>query len=353
MTPPFVLPSTPTAAIGKFVSQKKTSPKRRSLVTLVSGSSIVCPSASPTPRYLSTRPGYSSRKISLKSCLVYIDDVIIFSKSVAQHITDVDTILTELAASGMSLKLKKCLFFTVHVKYLGHIIRPGRLQVDLAHVAALKDSTLPTTVTELRSFLGFVNVYRRFIPHFATVAAPLYDLLGGLPKSKKLHHIPAFNSAQLAALNTLVKNVTEPPILALPRAVGRFSVDTDASDAQIGCVLFQSIEAKRQPLGYWSRRLEPREQNYSVSEKESLAVVYSLPTLRHYLLGDEFDIFTDHACLSWLMRIVEPSTRLARWRLRLDEFRLVIRHRKGASHCQADALSRLPSAGHTTHHDDE
>ena len=97
-------------------------------------------------------------KYKWQTCLVYIDDVIVFSKSIADHIKDVDLILQELANAGMTLRLKKCSFFTDRIKYLGHIIRPGRLEIDRAHVAPLKDATPPETITQLRSFLGFANV---------------------------------------------------------------------------------------------------------------------------------------------------------------------------------------------------
>lgn len=108
---------------------------------------------------------------------VYIDNVIIYSKSIKQHIKYVDTILTQLAGVGLPWRLKKFHFFTDREKYLGRTIRPGRLEVDLAHVAALKHATPPETVTQLRSFLGFANVYRRFIPQFSKKAEPLYRLL--------------------------------------------------------------------------------------------------------------------------------------------------------------------------------
>lgn len=145
--------------------------------------------------------------------------------------------------------------------------------------------------------------------------------------------LPEFNTSQLESFHALVRAVTEPPVLALPKDVLPYSVDADASAAQIGGGLFQTYEGgERKPLGFWSRRINYAERNHTVSEKEYLAVIHMLSACRHYLLGQIFDIYTDHACLSWLMKIVDPATRLVRWRLRLAEYRFNIRHRNGAKH---------------------
>ena len=111
-------------------------------------------------------------KFKWKTCLVYIDDIIIFSKTVDEHITHVDEVLSALRSSGVTLKIKKCRFFSDSVEYLGHIIRPGRLEVDNANTRSLRDAKPPTSKTEIRSFLGLCNVYRRFIPNFAKEGSP-------------------------------------------------------------------------------------------------------------------------------------------------------------------------------------
>ena len=112
-----------------------------------------------------------------RSCLVYLDDIIIFSKSVEEHFQHVEDILTTLKSASISLKLKKCSFSTNKVKYLGHIIHPGTLEVDATHTIALKRAKHPTIYTQLRAFLGLCNVYRRFVPKYSHIAAPLNALL--------------------------------------------------------------------------------------------------------------------------------------------------------------------------------
>ena len=286
-------------------------------------------------------------KYKWKTCLVYLDDVIIYSKSVEDHIRHVDEILECLAAAGVTLKMKKCKFFTTTVEYLGHIIKPGKLEVDQANTESLRKAQPPTNRSELRSFLGFCNVYRRFIKDFTRLAGPINKLL---KKNSPDQFI--LDEEQLKAFRALIDCVIHPPVLALPISGLKYSVDTDASAYGIGCALFQTHEdGERKPIGYWSRTLNDAERNYSASERECLAVVWALKTLRPYLLYEEFIVHTDHAALRWLLTIQEPSGRLVRWRLRLAEFNFQVMYKKGKENQQADALSRLRTLAETIQDD--
>ena len=280
-----------------------------------------------------------------KTCLVYLDDVIIFSDNVDLHFKHVEDILRALHKAGVSLKLAKCDFFTSTVKYLGHIIKPGKLEIDNTATAALTKLEHPETQSELRSFLGLCNVYRRFVPNYAQIAAPLTDLL----KKGRPVKLEKFGDAEITAFKTLINAICSPPILALPRPGLDYSIDTDASNRQVGAALFQTHEGGiRRPIGFWSRTLRPAELNYGVPEKECLAVVWALTTLRPYLQGEIFTVHTDQSSLRWLMEITEPAGRLMRWRLRLSEFNFVVKYKKGLLNTQADALSRLRTSGDTT-----
>eukprot|EP00171_Calliarthron_tuberculosum_P023404 IDg23404t1 len=182
-----------------------------------------------------------------QSCLVYIDDIIVFSSSFEEHLRHVKEILSALRKAGLSLKLRKCSFFAPTVSYLGHTIRPGRLEVANKNTKAIQKFKIPTTKTELRSFLGLCNVYRRFVPNFARAAAPLTELL----KKEVEAALPEFDDRRLKSFQLLKKALTSPPILRLPQKNLRFSVDTDACEHQLGCVLFQTHEdGKRYPLGF-------------------------------------------------------------------------------------------------------
>jgi hypothetical protein len=150
--------------------------------------------------------------VKWKTCLVYLDDVIVFSSSRDAHLKHVNEALTLLGNSGLSLKLKKCHFFSDTVEYLGHVIRPGRLGVAEKNTTALRTAPLPRTQTEIRSFLGLCNVYRRFVPLFSTLAAPLNTLLcKGMPP--QFRPIPQNG---VVAFNTLRDRLLSPPVLALP-----------------------------------------------------------------------------------------------------------------------------------------
>ena len=280
-----------------------------------------------------------------QTCLVYLDDVIVFSRNEEDHIRHVREVLTALRDAGVTLKLRKCEFFTTSVKYLGHIIRPGRLEIDLARTAALKQAHHPKDQSELRSFLGCCNVYRRFIRDYTKMAAPLYAKL----KKGEAVILDPFNEESDAAFRNLIEAVTNPPVLALPRADLPYSIDTDASAYQLGVALFQQPpEGPREPIGYWSRTLQAAEKNYSTPEKECLAVVWACTVLRPYLQGAPFVVHTDQASLRWLLTTTDGTGRLMRWRLRLSEFDFDVKYKKGTHNSVADCLSRLRTAGDTT-----
>ncbi|CDF40411.1 unnamed protein product [Chondrus crispus] len=206
----------------------------------------------------------------------------------------------------------------------------------------MKKAQEPTTQTELRSFLGMCNVYRRFVANFERTAAPLNALLA----KGKPFQLEEFSVEQSKAFSLLKTALISPPILKLPRSNLPVSVDTDVCKRQVGCDLFQTyLDRTRHPVGFWSRSLNPAEKNYSVGEKECLAIIWALQILRPYLERKHFELYTDHQSLKWMMSLTDASGRLARWRLRLLEFDFTIKYRKGAVNCIADAVSRLPTFG--------
>jgi hypothetical protein len=188
--------------------------------------------------------------VKWKSCLVYLDDIIVYSSSLEQHVKDLDFVLSLVKKAGVTLRLKKCHFFQEMVKYLGHIVLPGKLKVDQSKTDAVRRALLPSSRSELRSFLGLCGVYRRFVPHYAKISAPLTKMLrGDLPEPYVL------DESQRTAFAALKERVCSPPVLALPRLKGELVLDTDASHEQLGCCLQQRGEdGHLHPLGYWSRQ---------------------------------------------------------------------------------------------------
>ena len=283
-------------------------------------------------------------------CLVYLDDVIIFSATAEQHLKDVDAVLTRLREAGVTLNLEKCKWFAHEVEYLGHVISPGRLHVHNKNTAALRDARFPTTKTQLKSFLGMCNVYRRFVQDFTRRARPLNELTKADVDAK----LPSPSAEAEASFEDLRNALLSPPILALPKRDRRFVVDSDACADQLGCALLQEDgEGTLHPLGYYSRSLTPAERNYSTTERECLGVVWSILKLRHFLEGQRFLVRTDHQALSWIYSTCDSSGRLMRWRLRLSEFTFDVQYKPGASHHAPDFLSRADNCATSDPIDDD
>ena len=254
-----------------------------------------------------------------QTCLIYLDDVIVFSQSHEQHVKDVDEVLSLLEKAGVSLKLSKCEFFQPRVNYLGHVIMPGKLAIAKERTTGFASAQFPKDKSTLRSFMGAANYYRRFIKGFAGVSRPLNDML----KKGEPTTFGEPTEAQLAAFEHIKHALVNPPILALPQHDKNVMLDTDASAYQLGAVLLQQQDPDDdkswKPVGYFSKSLNKSERNYSATERECFAVVWACLALRPYLEGRRFVIRTDHDALKWLLTLEDPSGRLARWRLRLAE----------------------------------
>jgi len=187
--------------------------------------------------------------------------------------------------------LEKCPWFSDEVEYLGHIVRPGQLHVHSKNVDALKHAKFPTTKTQLNSFLGMCNVYRRFVKDFAKRAKPL----NALTRADIPLDLSPPTDVATAAFEDLRNALLCPPVLALPTANRKLVGDVDACADQVGCTLLQEEPGELlHPVGYWSRGLNAAEQNYSTTERECLGVVWAVLKLRHFLDGQRFLIRTDH-----------------------------------------------------------
>ena len=274
-------------------------------------------------------------------CVVYLDDVIVFSRTQEEHAAQLCTVLSLLRSAGISLKLKKCSFFQPKVHYLRHVISPGKLSVAEEAADAFKTFTFPRKLTQVRSFLGACNIYRRFVKAFAKIARPLTDMT-------RKDADPDFDNpiaSQLHAFEELKSRMISPRILSLPQYGRSYLINADASAYQLGCTLLQGHEGANdwRPVGYWSYSLNDSERNYSTTERECFAVVWAVRTLRPYVEGTRFTVRTDHDALRWLMSLTESSGRLTRWRLRLAEYDFTIQYCPGRVHQVPDALSRLIS----------
>lgn len=270
-----------------------------------------------------------------KIALIYLDDVIVFGSSVEEVVDRLQVIFTRLREAKLKLKPKKCHLFQREVLYLGHIVSERGVSTDPAKVEVVATWPTPTNVTEVRSFLGLASYYRRFIYKFSDVARPLTAL------TKKENPFIWTDKCE-TAFQTLKEKLTTAPILAYPRMGVGFILDTDASQFAIGAVLAQKNEGKEEVTAYGSKTLSPAEQNYCVTRRELLAVVYFLKYFRPYLYGQDVTVRTDHGALTWLLKFKNPEGQLARWLEVISQYKLTIIHRAGRAHSNADGLSRRP-----------
>ena len=271
-----------------------------------------------------------------KSCLVYLDDIIICGKTFEEHLSNLRAVFECLKQAGLKLQPTKCAFARKKVEFLGHIVSEDGIATDPAKVEKVANWPEPTSMKEVQQFLGLASYYRQFIKDFSMYAKPLCKL------TEKGAEFRWTADCQNAFLD-LRRKLVSAPILAFPNFSKPFLLDTDASDNGIGAVLSQVQEDGREcVIAYASRMLTKAERRYCVTRKELLAVVTFVHHFRHYLLGQQFTLRTDHGSLTWLKNFKHPEGQLARWLERLEEYNFTVVHRPGRKHCNADALSRLP-----------
>ncbi|KAG1929738.1 gag-pol fusion protein [Pimephales promelas] len=269
----------------------------------------------------------------------YLDDVVIFSNTWTDHIRHLKQTLERIQSAGLTLNVGKCRWAQREACYLGYLLGNGQLKPQVSKVEAIHRSPPPRTKKEVRSFLGLVGWYRRFIPEFASVATPLTNLLAKAVRNP----LPWTEDCELA-FRSLKERICSSSVLQIPDFSQRFVVQVDASATGLGAVLAQGIVGEEKPVVFLSRKLLSRESRYSTIEKECLAIKWALDSLRYYLLGREFDLETDHRALSWINAMKDNNARITRWYLALQPFRYNVRHIPGRKNVIADYLSRYPSS---------
>ena len=271
-----------------------------------------------------------------KCLMVYLDDVTIYTETFEEHVRTVEEVLGRLRMNRLFLKPKKCVFATHKMHFLGHVISKNGIHTDPDKVKAVNDYPVPTSTTELRTFLGMATYYRRFVKDFSTITVPMYQLL------KK--NIPyQWTDDQQEAFEIIKRKLTTAPILAQPDWTKGFLLYTDASSKGLGAILAQKNEkGNEQVICYASRGTHGAEAKYGATKLECLAVVWATAMFRYYLIGRRFKVITDHRALRWLMNMKEPDSIFARWIVKLQEYDFEVEYRKGKKHQNVDTLSRMP-----------
>jgi transposase InsO family protein len=269
--------------------------------------------------------------------IVYLDDILIYSKNKEEHEQQLRQVLQRLKDHQLFAKLSKCTFFSDSIEYLGHIADGEGLRPNPRLVQALTDFPQPKTLKQLQSFLGLANYYRKFISNFSRIALPLTDATQNV-SSSNLRPIEWTGQMQIA-FKELKKALTSAPCLALPDPNGEFEVITDASeDAKaIGAVLVQNGH----PVAYESKKLNVHQLNYSVHDKEMCAIMHALERWRPFLLGQHFKVYTDHRSLVHFKTQSNLNQRQLRWQEKAADYDMEILYKPGKENVVADALSRV------------
>ncbi|GFO34730.1 reverse transcriptase [Plakobranchus ocellatus] len=293
------------------------------------------------PFGLVTAPATFCRLVRLvigdrQNFLSYFDDTMTHTRSWSGHLTALRTLFSPLRQHGLHANPAKLSIGFSKTEFLGHMISHGTLAPVQDKVSKLINLTVPTTKKQVRSFMGMLNYYRAFIPDFASIAAPLTNLLRkGSPEKV------SWNQSCQQSFDTVKDLLSSDPILIIPDINEQFVVRSDASDTGLGAVLLQERNQLLMPCRYASRRLSPRECNYSFIERECLAIIFAVRQFSKFLAFRTFVLQTDHKPLSFLKAGAPKNSRLMRWALSLQEYSFHIVPIPGNKNVQAAALSRL------------
>lgn len=282
-----------------------------------------------------------------KICVVYLDDIVIHSKSFEQHLKDVDTVCSMLNKANFKLNVDKCELFQKEITFLGYKINKDGMSPSNQHVASIKNFPQPTTAKHAYAFVQTANYFRKFIRQFAEIAAPL-------TKFNKKDVQFTWGTEEQTAFDTLKHHLASAPILILPNDTSNMKLQTDASDIGIGGVLLQLTADGYKPVGYASRLLTKTEKKYPTIEKEALALWWCVTQkFKTYLQGQRFIVETDHRPLIWLNKQPYNNARVDRWGIALQEFEYEIKHIAGTKNQVADCLSRYPVESVSTKEDQQ
>src|SRR5215467_11424153 len=270
--------------------------------------------------------------------IVYMDDILIFAEDQPKLVRRTHQVLQTLLDNDLYLKLEKCEFNKQKLEYLGHIITPGRVEMDPTKLDGIRDWPLPRTTRDVRKFIGFTNYYRRFIHHYSDITKPLNSLL-----SKKTHF--SWNDEANQAFERLKAEFLKQPVLITPDQSKPFEIECDASKYASGAVLSQKDNnGSKHPICFLSKSFSPTERRYDIHDRELLAIHRALEEWRHYLEGSPHMVLikSDHQNLTYWNKPQKVNHQQARWFGFLSRFNFKIEHTPGAKIPIADALSRRP-----------
>lgn len=277
----------------------------------------------------------------------YIDDVITFSMSWEDHIKHLDSVFEVLQAHGLTVKPTKVQLGMTELKFLGHIVGNGKKRIDESKLCVLNDIKTPRTKKDIRSFIGFVNFYRFYIPKFSEMSTPLTNLL-----KKSGNENVIWTPETKEAFENIKKAMCNAPVLIAPDFDKVFYLEVDSSMTATGACLFQKLDNTCRPILFISKKFSTSESKLSALERECLGLLIIVTRLKYYLLGRRFVLLMDAKPLIYLKNNISNSSKLLRWSLRLSEYDYDINHVKGVNMISSDYLSRyIDYQAHDEAHD--
>jgi hypothetical protein len=265
-----------------------------------------------------------------KFVVVYLDDILIFSKTKEEHLRHLMLVMRRLQQEKLLINLKKSSFMKIELIYLGFVISSNELKMDPEKVKAIREWPSPRSMFEVRSFHGLASFYRKFIRDFSWICAPMMDTV------KKRHKSFKWTEEVEKSFNILKEKISERPILVLPNFEKTFQVRCDASGVAIGAVMSQD----NLHVSYFSEKLNETKRKYSTYDKEFYAIIQALKKWRHYLVPQEFVLYSDNQALQFIIRQEKLNQRHAKWVEFMQNFTFVIKHIVGNTNKVVDALSR-------------
>lgn len=296
--------------------------------------------------------------INLREVLVFLDDIIVFSKTLEEHETRLAKVLNRLRENGLKLSPEKCRFFQTSVRYLGHIVSRSGVETDPKKIEALKTWPKPQTLKELRSFLGFSGYYRRYVEGYSKIAKPLTSLTAGYPPTRKTikvskdgtkYHNPKepfgerWTPACQKSFEEIIEKLTTSPVLGFANPEIPYIIHTDASTTGLGAALYQEQDGQSRVIAYASRGLSRSEARYPAHKLEFLALKWAVTEKFHdYLYGNTFTVITDNNPLRYILTTAKMDATSYRWLANLSTYSFDIKYRAGKQNQDADGLSRRP-----------
>ena len=273
--------------------------------------------------------------------MIYIDDIVIYSKTWNEHLEHLDLVFQKIREAQMKIKLKKCQFCKKQMVFLGHVVSNKGISPDPKKLQVIREVPTPKNKKQLQQYLGLLGYYQRYIQNYANIVAPLYKLTGTKTRFEWNDELQKIFEKSKELLHERLQ-------LIYPDFTKEFIIFTDASDKGMGGILAQLDEDGNEcPIYFVAKAFKGAELNYTTTEKECYAIIFSIKKFYYYLTGRKFKIVTDHKGLQWLYRNKTINRRITNWYLQLQKYDYTIEYREGRKHTNADVLSRPPFIGIT------